>query len=144
MDVTYQLHELPHILPLLAKEGESSLTWLFKGEMGAGKTTLIHALAQYFGVIEPVSSPTYALVNEYEAANGKLIYHMDWYRLKDEDEAINAGIDELVQDALCWIEWPEKALGILPETAFVIEISVIDAQTRRLITEIITKPYLGI
>ncbi len=89
----------------------------FSGELGAGKTTLISALCHQLGVKDPVTSPTYALINEYRygEGGGKIIYHMDWYRLRDADEAINAGMEDcLLNDAaLCFVEWPEQAPEIL-------------------------------
>jgi tRNA threonylcarbamoyladenosine biosynthesis protein TsaE len=90
----------------------------FSGQMGAGKTTFIHALCNYLGVSDTVSSPTFALVNEYhfnQSGEDKIIYHMDWYRLKDTAEAVNAGIeDHLTQKgSYSFIEWPEKAIDLL-------------------------------
>ncbi|MBS1615451.1 MAG: tRNA (adenosine(37)-N6)-threonylcarbamoyltransferase complex ATPase subunit type 1 TsaE [Bacteroidetes bacterium] len=87
----------------------------FYGGLGAGKTTFIHALCEVLGVADTVSSPTFALINEYrypepDGAEG-LIYHMDWYRLSGPDEAMDAGMeDALMQpDARCFVEWPERA-----------------------------------
>lgn len=92
----------------------------FSGELGAGKTTFIHALCEQLDVQDNVSSPTFALVNEYhykDAQQGteETIYHMDWYRLKSTEEAINAGMeDNLAQgDVHCFVEWPEKAPELL-------------------------------
>jgi tRNA threonylcarbamoyladenosine biosynthesis protein TsaE len=93
----------------------------FEGELGAGKTTLIKALCKSLGVDEMVNSPTFALVNEYEAGNLGLrtrIHHIDLYRLEGEEEAIRAGIeDHLYSGDLCLLEWPQKALGIIPGNA---------------------------
>jgi tRNA threonylcarbamoyladenosine biosynthesis protein TsaE len=89
------------------------------GPGGAGKTTLIKALCKALGVQEMVSSPTFALVNEYEATNlapRTRVYHIDLYRLAAEDEAIRAGIeDHLYSGDLCLVEWPQRAWGIMPE-----------------------------
>jgi tRNA threonylcarbamoyladenosine biosynthesis protein TsaE len=85
------------------------------GELGAGKTTLAQAICRGFGVTEDVTSPTYALVHEYRAPNGR-VFHLDLYRLKHEDELTNLGWDEIVsaRDALVLIEWPERAGARLP------------------------------
>lgn len=88
--------------------------------MGAGKTTFITALCHYLAVEDAVSSPTFSLINEYtfqQNGNAKKIYHMDWYRLKDEDEAIDAGVEDtlLCKDSYSIVEWPEKAQELLPK-----------------------------
>lgn len=89
----------------------------FSGSLGAGKTTFIHAICDMLKVADVVSSPTFALINEYrfqDAASEEIIYHMDWYRLRDADEAIDAGMEDALQaGAYCFIEWPEKAPELL-------------------------------
>jgi tRNA threonylcarbamoyladenosine biosynthesis protein TsaE len=87
----------------------------FHGEMGAGKTTFIHAVCNELKVENAISSPTFSIINEYSLPNGSTVFHMDLYRLKDEEEAINAGVeDALYSGDLCLVEWPEKAPGIFP------------------------------
>ncbi len=104
--------------------------------MGAGKTTFIHSLCTALQVTEAVSSPTFAIINEYYSPVAGIIYHMDWYRLKDEEEALQAGVEDcLYSGNYCFIEWPEKAEGILPADALQIHIEAIDEQTRRLMVE---------
>ncbi len=121
MDKTYDLAALPEIAALLAEQVSHFEVVTFEGDLGAGKTTLIKALCQVLGVTEMVSSPTFALVNEYEASqlgNRKKIYHIDLYRLKGEDEAIAAGIeDHFFSGDLCLVEWPARAAGIIPDNA---------------------------
>ena len=96
----------------------------FYGEMGAGKTTFIKAVCVALGVKETISSPTFSIVNEYLSASGRKIYHFDFYRIKDINEAFDMGYEEyLYSDALCFIEWPEKIEAILPENVFPISIS---------------------
>ena len=96
----------------------------FYGEMGAGKTTFIKAVCVALGVKETISSPTFSIVNEYLSASGRKIYHFDFYRIKDINEAFDMGYEEyLYSDALCFIEWPEKFEAILPENVFPISIS---------------------
>src|SRR5690242_3641685 len=83
----------------------------FYGPMGAGKTTVIKAICQTLGVAENVSSPTFALVNEYRDGRGKPVFHFDFYRIKDEQEAMDIGVDEYFYSGnYCFIEWPEKVL----------------------------------
>ena len=89
---------------------------LFYGEMGAGKTTLIKALSKTLGVGESTSSPTFSLVNEYETEDGQTVYHFDMYRLRNETEAYDMGLDEyLYSGQWCFIEWPEKIPTLVPQ-----------------------------
>lgn len=90
----------------------------FYGEMGAGKTTFIHALCAALKVKDIVGSPTFSIINEYTTDGNRIIFHMDLYRLKDEEEAIAAGVeDALYSGNICMVEWPEKAPRLLPEDA---------------------------
>lgn len=121
MNQTYELSALSEIANQLAAHVRLKEVVTFEGDLGAGKTTLIKALCKSLGVDEMVSSPTFALVNEYEAGNLGLrtrIHHIDLYRLEGEEEAIRAGIEDLLYSGdLCLLEWPQKALGIIPENA---------------------------
>ena len=104
----------------------------FHGEIGSGKTTFIHALCEVRDVSSNISSPTFSIINEYLYPGGS-IFHIDLYRLKDEDEAIRAGVEDcLYSGNICLVEWPEKAPGIFPESTLHIHIDFIDTQTRRL------------
>lgn len=105
----------------------------FHGNMGVGKTTFIKSLCRVLGVTNPISSPTYSIINQYETGVGKIIYHMDWYRLKDENEAVDVGVvDTLDSGELCFIEWPEKAENLLSEDVLHITIKIINDHTRSL------------
>ena len=90
----------------------------FHGEMGAGKTTFIHAVCNLLSIKDVVSSPTFSIINEYKTEAGDTVFHLDLYRLKDEAEVIAAGIEDcLYSGNLCMVEWPEKAAGIFPPDA---------------------------
>jgi len=103
----------------------------FHGNMGAGKTTFISALCKTLGVNTSISSPTYSIINQYLTLNNKTVFHMDWYRLKDEDEAINAGVeDALYSGHLCLVEWPEKATDLLPADTLHVYLEVLEDDTR--------------
>lgn len=103
------------------------------GEMGAGKTTFVHAVCDVLGVTEAVSSPTFSIINQYEGANGQLIYHLDLYRLKDEEEALLAGVEDcLYSGQYCFAEWPEKAPGIFPEHSIHLQIDTVNMNSRKL------------
>jgi tRNA threonylcarbamoyladenosine biosynthesis protein TsaE len=85
-------------------------TWLFRGEMGAGKTTLVKEIGQQLKIKSIVQSPTFSLVNPYETESGETIYHFDLYRLENVHEAVDIGIEEYLDSGhLCFIEWPERA-----------------------------------
>ena len=114
----------------------SQMVVAFHGPMGSGKTTFIHALCDAKGVKDVVGSPTFSIINEYvypvEKGDGK-IYHIDLYRLKDEEEAIRAGVEDcLYSDHICLVEWPDKAPGLFPDDAVHAYLEVMDSQTRRL------------
>jgi tRNA threonylcarbamoyladenosine biosynthesis protein TsaE len=132
---TYNIAEIDNLARELWQEGKAYRTWAFYAPMGAGKTTLIHSICESLHVIEAISSPTFALINEYTSPEAGTIFHMDWYRLKDAQEAINAGMeDALLSDNYCFIEWPEKAESILPDKLFRINIELIDENTRSIST----------
>jgi tRNA threonylcarbamoyladenosine biosynthesis protein TsaE len=106
----------------------------FHGHMGAGKTSFIRALCHIKNVKENVSSPTFALINEYSYKDG-IIYHLDLYRLHDEDEAIRAGIEDcLFSGEICLVEWPERAARIFPSDTLEIYIEPLTEKTRKLYT----------
>lgn len=103
---------------------------IFEGEMGAGKTTFIKALCREMGVTELVSSPTFSIVNEYDA-DGKVIYHFDFYRIRNLQEAYDIGYEEYFYSGdYCFIEWPERVAELLPEHYLKIEITVVNEQQR--------------
>lgn len=130
---------------VLDKIGEAANTFLqnvdgkvfaFEGGMGAGKTTFITALCHAKGVKSPVSSPTFSLINEYSYTGNEgshPIYHIDLYRIKNEQEAVDAGIEDcLYSGNICFVEWPQKAPNILPENTVHIYIEVLSENTRLL------------
>lgn len=102
--------------------------------MGAGKTTMIKALSKEMGVYDQVSSPTFGIVNEYDASSGIKIYHFDFYRLDDPTEALDIGIEEYFYSGdYCWIEWAEKIAQFLPNEFLLIRI-ISDSELDRTIT----------
>jgi len=112
--------------------------FIFEGEMGAGKTTLIKALSAAMGVTETVSSPTFSIVNEYHAS-AKVIYHFDFYRIKNLQEAYDIGYEEYFYSGnTCFIEWPERIQDLLPEKYVRIKIEPVSENERLLL---LTKIY---
>jgi tRNA threonylcarbamoyladenosine biosynthesis protein TsaE len=106
----------------------------FSGQLGAGKTAFIRALCEVKKVTDPVSSPTFSLINEYGYPGG-VIYHMDLYRIKDEEEAIRAGVEDgLYSGDICLVEWPERAPGVFPPDSLHLQIVPIDKTHRKIKT----------
>ena len=104
------------------------------GEMGAGKTTFVDALCLVLGVNDQVSSPTYTIINQYQTANKEIIYHLDLYRLQNEEEAIQAGAEDcLYTGSWCFVEWPENAPGIFPDNTLHITLSTVEINRRKLL-----------
>jgi len=103
----------------------------FYGEMGAGKTTFISALVEAAGCPDVVQSPTFGLVHEYYTKAGERLLHFDLYRLKSIDEAFESGVFELLESGdYCFVEWPERLEGALPEEFVSVKISRVDQQIR--------------
>jgi tRNA threonylcarbamoyladenosine biosynthesis protein TsaE len=112
----FDINEIDDVAKILLEEA-STKTILFYGEMGVGKTTLISALVRALGGTEETSSPTFSIVNEYDVVNDK-VYHFDFYRVNDEIEVYDIGIEDyLYSGHWCFIEWPDKIAGILPNDA---------------------------
>ncbi len=132
MDMIYTLAQMEEVAQSLMKKFGSKSVWAFHAPMGAGKTTLITTLCKIVGVEDRVNSPTFAIMNEYQGL-GKVIYHMDWYRLENEGDAQRAGVEMAIADSdYCFIEWPEKAINLIPSDALHIEIEILDPEHRRI------------
>jgi tRNA threonylcarbamoyladenosine biosynthesis protein TsaE len=133
MEVNFTLDAINKTAAILLADTAMYKVFAFHGEMGAGKTTFIHALCEVMGVQDMISSPTFSIINQYTADNDQTIYHMDLYRLKDENEAMNAGVEDcLYSGNICLVEWPGKAPGIFPDDTLHITISSVDDYTRKL------------
>ena len=116
----------------LLKFAENVKTFLFEGDMGAGKTTLIKSLCSELGMKEMASSPTYSIVNEYEYINGK-IYHFDFFRIRTQNEAFDIGFEEyLASGEFCFIEWPQKISDLWPQHDLLITISEVESGLRNI------------
>ncbi|MBI3883886.1 MAG: tRNA (adenosine(37)-N6)-threonylcarbamoyltransferase complex ATPase subunit type 1 TsaE [Sphingobacteriales bacterium] len=133
MEVQFTLEEIQQAAKKLLSVAGESTVFAFHGEMGAGKTTFIHTLCNVLNVKDAISSPTFSIINQYETSNEQVVYHMDLYRLKNEEEAISAGVEDcLFSGNLCLVEWPEKAPGIFPDNTLHITIEVLGANNRKM------------
>ncbi|HQW83366.1 MAG TPA: tRNA (adenosine(37)-N6)-threonylcarbamoyltransferase complex ATPase subunit type 1 TsaE [Ferruginibacter sp.] len=133
MEVNFTLDTIQEAATAILQSNSSCSVFAFHGELGAGKTTFIHALCKALNVVDTITSPTFSIINQYKTKSGQTIYHMDFYRIKDEAEAINAGVEDcLYSGDKCFVEWPEKAAGILPEKTLHITITLAQDNTRKL------------
>lgn len=122
MEFIFSLDEIEKIAQQVVAENLNKVI-LFHGEMGAGKTTFIKQLCKTLGVSEATSSPTFSLVNEYQTTTNQTVYHFDFYRLKNEIEALDMGADDyLYSGNWCFIEWAENIPNLIPESHSVISI----------------------
>ena len=114
--VVNQLNELSKVAEELLNLTNEKKVFIFKGEMGVGKTTFIKVLCAQLDVVDVVRSPTFSIVNEYKTREGRTIYHFDFYRLQQESEAFDMGYEEyFYTDNFCFIEWPEKINSLIPK-----------------------------
>jgi tRNA threonylcarbamoyladenosine biosynthesis protein TsaE len=127
----YRLQDLPELASRWWQHAGKARVFALHGPMGVGKTTLVQALCKALGVWEMVHSPTFSLVNEYRLPSGEPVYHLDLYRIRDEEEALSAGMEDcLYSGSYCFVEWPEKATQIMPVDAVHAWIEAMGPETR--------------
>lgn len=137
MKIVAAENELRKVAEALLSKSSFSNIICFRGEMGAGKTTLIKNICNFLGVKDEVSSPTFSIVNEYETNDNERLYHFDFYRLEEEEEALDMGVEEyFYSDKLCLIEWPSKVESLLPEKRIELLISVLQEKREFIINEV--------
>ena len=132
MNNNYSLENLPKIALEIISSAENKIL-LFYGQMGVGKTTLIKEICKQLGVLDTISSPTFSLVNEYQTKSNEKVYHFDFYRIEDEEEALDMGIDDyFYNNEWCLIEWPENIENLLPLDAVKIELTMLENGQRNI------------
>jgi tRNA threonylcarbamoyladenosine biosynthesis protein TsaE len=132
MEIVFTLDELELVAQKIIDQKTPKVI-LFHGEMGVGKTTLIKQLCKTLGVTSATSSPTFSLVNEYETIDNQVVYHFDFYRLKNEMEALDMGADDYFYSGnWCFIEWAEKIPSLIPDEHAVITIELVENEKRHL------------
>ena len=130
------LADLPKVAELVLESLNGRNVVAFFAPMGAGKTTLISTLMESLGSEDIVTSPTFALVNQYYTAEREPVYHFDFYRINSINEAFDMGYEEYFYSGdLCLVEWPEKVEQLLPDDTMVIKIEILDENTRRFTIE---------
>ena len=130
--INYSIEEISRTAKIILSLKPSSKIFIFNGEMGSGKTTLIKAIIKELGYEGTVSSPTFSIINEY--LNGDKIYHFDFYRIKNKNELLDIGIDEYISsNNRCFVEWPNLITDILPDKHIELNIDVISSDDRKLI-----------
>ncbi len=123
MEVVASLNDLPKLAEEVLRLKGNRTFIAFYGDLGAGKTTLIKIICNFLHVNDAVSSPTFSLVNEYQNNEGGSIFHFDFYRIKNEVEALDMGCEEYFESGnLCLVEWPEKIPNLLPENRLEVHI----------------------
>ena len=133
MEIIFSIDELNAVVKRVWELNKHKKVWLLSANMGCGKTTFINALCKLLQVKEVSSSPTFSIINEYKSDIVGTIFHLDLYRLKDAEEAINAGVEDVLYSTnYCFVEWPEKALEIMPDDVCEINIELTDSLKRRI------------
>lgn len=132
MEFIFSLEDIASVADIIVTQSPHKVI-LFHGEMGAGKTTFIKQFCKTLGVTEATSSPTFSLVNEYQTTDNQTVYHFDFYRLKDEHEALDMGADDyFYYGNWCFIEWAENVPNLIPDEHSVITIEVLEDGKRLL------------
>ncbi|MBQ3248937.1 MAG: tRNA (adenosine(37)-N6)-threonylcarbamoyltransferase complex ATPase subunit type 1 TsaE [Alistipes sp.] len=127
------IDELDKVAEAVVEALEGRTVVAFDAPMGAGKTTLISRIAAYLGAEDAVTSPTFAIVNQYEG-HDRTIYHFDMYRIERVEEALDFGSEEYLSSGeLCLVEWPEKIEPLLPEDTMVVKIEILGDTERRFV-----------
>ena len=131
MILKYSLKDIDKIARKLLEESQTK-TILFKGEMGSGKTTLISAMVKILGGKSKASSPTFSIVNEYKVKSD-IVYHFDFYRIKNQIEALDIGIEDYFYSGNWnFVEWPDKIKPLLPNNTTTVKLSILSNQEREL------------
>lgn len=132
MNKNYSLNELHQIAEDILKNAQNKVL-LFYGDMGVGKTTLIKEICKTLGVLDVAHSPTFSLVNEYQTTTSDIVYHFDFYRIEQEEEAYDMGVEDyLYSNNWCLIEWPENVKNLLPLDAVAIKINLLENGQRNI------------
>lgn len=137
MEIVFEFANIRSTAKKFLEIANNYKVFAFSGELGAGKTTFINALCKELGVEETVTSPTYSIIQEYNINDDKIIYHIDLYRIKNKEEAIDAGIEDCIHsNEICMVEWPEKAPTIFSEETIYTSFEILSEHKRKLVVKL--------
>ena len=134
MEIYFDFNEIEKTAKKFLEATRGYKIFAFRGDLGAGKTSFITALCKVLNVTETVTSPTYSIIQEYKTNDHKTIFHIDLYRIKSKEEAMDAGVEDcLLSNDICMVEWPEKAPDIFPDNTIYSDIEILSESRRKLI-----------
>jgi len=137
MEFIFELSNIENAAKEFLKLTNDYTVFAFSGELGAGKTTFISVLCKQLKVAETVTSPTYSIIQEYKTIADKIIYHIDLYRIKSKEEAMEAGIEDcLNSEEICMVEWPQKAPEIFPDKTIFSNFEIVSPTKRKLVMQL--------
>lgn len=137
MEIIFNLNDIAIVAKKFVSLMRDYKIITFSGELGAGKTTFINAVCKEMGVEETVTSPTFAIIQEYRFGDENIIYHIDLYRIKNMDEAIEAGVEDCLESGqFCMVEWPEKARLLFAEKTIYASLLALPGNMRKLIVKL--------
>ncbi len=137
MELLYDLDDIEIVAKKFILDIDEYKIIAFTGDLGAGKTTLINAVCKELQVKETITSPTYSIIQEYHFGSENIIYHMDLYRIKHVEEAIDAGVEECLQSGhLCFVEWPENARSFFTENTVWVTLKTVSEFGRKMVVQL--------
>lgn len=136
-EIYFDFNEIEKTAKKFLEATGSDRIFAFSGELGAGKTSFITMLCKVLGASETVTSPTYSIIQEYKTNDNAIIYHIDLYRIKSKEEAMDAGVEDcLLSNEICMVEWPERAPEIFPEKTIYSSFEILSETKRKLIIQL--------
>lgn len=137
MEIYFDFNEIEKTAKKFLDATSGYKVFAFSGDLGAGKTSFISALCKELNVFETVTSPTYSIIQEYKTSDDKTVFHIDLYRIKSKQEAMDAGVEDcLLSNDICLVEWPEKAPEIFPDNTVYSQMEILSETKRKLIIKL--------
>jgi tRNA threonylcarbamoyladenosine biosynthesis protein TsaE len=139
MEIYFDFNEIENTAKKFLEAAGHNKIFAFSGELGAGKTSFITALCKILGVTGTVTSPTFSIIQEYKTTANDIIFHIDLYRIKSREEAVDAGVEDcIISGDTCMVEWPERAMEIFPEKTVFSQLEILSETKRKLIINLPT------